>query len=117
MPLKAAVKVKNANSMAGDEVVGLYLAPPDVPTNPRVKLVGFTRIHLAGEEEKTVSIDVAAASLETIADDGTPRRLPGSYRLFAAGAQPEEAASVSAANPDGRVRSHSEPHKSRRHGR
>ncbi len=37
MPLKAAVKVKNANSMAGDEVVGLYLAPPDVPTNPRAR--------------------------------------------------------------------------------
>ncbi len=96
-PLKATVKVKNTSSSAGDEVVELYLAPPDVPTNPRVKLVGFTRVHLAPGEEKSVSIDVAAANLETITEDGTPRLLPGNYRLLAAGAQPDEAASVSTA--------------------
>jgi beta-glucosidase len=96
-PLKVTVKVKNTASTAGDEVVELYLAPPDAPTNPRIKLVGFTRLHLAAGEEQSVSIDVAATSLETITEDGTPRLLPGSYRLLASGAQPEEAASVSAA--------------------
>jgi beta-glucosidase len=96
-PLKATVKVKNTSSIAGDEVVELYLEPPNVPTNPRVKLVGFTRLHMAAGEEQTVSIDVAATNFESIAEDGTPRLLPGSYRLIAAGAQPDEAQSVSAA--------------------
>jgi beta-glucosidase len=96
-PLKVTVKVKNTASAAGDEVVELYLAPPNAPNNPRVKLVGFTRLHLAPGEEQSVSMDVAATSLETVTEDGTPRLLPGSYRLLAAGAQPDEASSVSAA--------------------
>jgi len=96
-PLKATVKVRNTSSTAGGEVVELYLVPPDLPTNPRVKLVGFKRVHLAAGEEKAVSIDVAATSLETTTEDGTPRLMPGHYRLVAAGAQPDEASSVSAA--------------------
>jgi beta-glucosidase len=96
-PLKATVKVKNTSSTAGDEVVELYLAPPNTPANPRVKLVGFTRVHLEPGEEKVVTINIAATNLDTVAEDGTSRLLAGSYRLLAAGAQPEEAASVSSA--------------------
>ena len=96
-PIQATVKVKNTSLTAGDEVVELYLAPPEVPTNPRVKLVGFARLRLAPGEEKSVSIDVPAASFETITDDGGSRLLPGIYRLLAAGAQPGEASSVSTA--------------------
>jgi len=99
-PLEATVKVKNTSSTEGDEVVELYLAPLELPSNQRIKLVGFTRLHLAPGAEKSVSIDVAGTSLETVTEDGTPKLLPGTYRLLAAGAQPDEAASVSAATFD-----------------
>src|SRR6185437_9504724 len=46
-PLSVAVKVTNIGSVAGDEVVQLYLRFPDIPGAPLRALRGFQRIHLA----------------------------------------------------------------------
>jgi beta-glucosidase len=54
--LNATVRVKNVGGRAGDEVVQLYLRPPDTRyPRPRKELRGFRRISLAAGEEQKVS--------------------------------------------------------------
>ena len=95
--IKASVTVTNTSKVPGDEVVELYLVPPALPTHPLRKLVGFTRIHLNAGENTTVNLNISADSIKTITDDGSPAVLSGHYRVIAAGAQPQDAASFSEA--------------------
>lgn len=95
--LTAAVHVKNTSNVAGDEVVELYLIPPALATNPLRKLVGFTRIHLDSSEEQTVHFQLTADDAQTVTGDGSKALLAGEYRLVAAGAQPQDASSLSEA--------------------
>ena len=54
--LNATVHVKNVGGRAGDEVVQLYVRPPDTRyPRPRKELRGFHRISLAAGEEQEVS--------------------------------------------------------------
>lgn len=60
----ATVDVKNTGSRDGDEVVQLYVGYPGsaVQHGPH-ELRGFTRVHLAAGEQKTVSLEVRAPEL------------------------------------------------------
>jgi len=89
--IEATLRVKNTSSRAGDEVVELYLTPPDSPTTPVRKLIGFTRIHLDAGEEKPVSFHIPSDMAMTVAEDGTPALLSGRYKVFAGDGQPGEA--------------------------
>ncbi len=54
--IHASVRVKNVGARAGDEVVQLYVKPPDTGfPRPRKELRGFRRITLAPGEEQEVS--------------------------------------------------------------
>jgi beta-glucosidase len=89
--IETTLRVKNTSSRAGDEVVELYLTPPDSPTTPVRKLIGFTRIHLDAGEEKPVSFHIPSGIAMTVAEDGTPALLSGRYKVFAGDGQPGEA--------------------------
>ncbi len=53
--VKVSLKVKNTGSVSGKEVVQLYIAPLDnIVERPIKELVGFDKIELAANEEKTV---------------------------------------------------------------
>jgi beta-glucosidase len=59
--LNATVHVKNVGGRAGDEVVQLYVRPPDTRyPRPRKELRGFRRISLAAGEEQEVSFTLRA---------------------------------------------------------
>ena len=54
--IQASVRVKNVGARAGDEVVQLYLKPPDTRyPRPLKELRGFRRVTLAPGEEQAVS--------------------------------------------------------------
>ena len=62
--MEASVTVKNTGQRAGDDVVQLYVKHLNSRVSrPLKELKGFTRIHLAPQEEKTVKLSVPASRL------------------------------------------------------
>lgn len=59
--IAVSVDIKNAGTVAGDEVVELYLSPTESNKNLRpIKLEGFQRVSLAAGESKTVTFSLKA---------------------------------------------------------
>ena len=62
--IDVSVSVKNTGERAGDEVVQLYVKHLDSKVaRPLKELKGFTRIHLAPQEEKVVKLSVPVSRL------------------------------------------------------
>jgi beta-glucosidase len=80
--------VKNAGSLAGDEVAELYLTPPQTSVSPKVELVGFERLSLNAGETKHVTFHLEARTLSQVSDKGVRAVSPGGYRVFVGGSQP-----------------------------
>lgn len=85
---KVSVDVSNTGSMAGDEVVELYLTHPGVAGAPLRALVGFQRIHLTAGESKNVSFTLRERQLSTVDPNGTRRITPGKVEVWIGGGQP-----------------------------
>ena len=99
-PLVVMVAVRNTGRVAGDEVAQAYLSPTapqeqgrTVPVLQR-QLVGFSRLTLRPGERRNVTFTIDPRSLAMVEHDGTHAILPGAYRLFIAGGQPDDAAGV-----------------------
>lgn len=86
--LTVTVKVKNTGKYAGDEVVQLYLTPPQSPSTPARTLKGFQRISLQVGEEKTVSFTLSERDLSQVTAEAEIKILPGQYSLSVGGGQP-----------------------------
>ncbi len=84
-----SVNVKNTGTMAGDEVVQVYLTDLDakIPV-PLHSLVAFKRIHLLPGEDKMVSLKISPEAFTIINDSGEKVFQPGQYDVFAGGGQP-----------------------------
>jgi beta-glucosidase len=89
---KVTVRVKNTGKLAGDEVVQAYLTYPKQPSAPIHALKGFQRVHLAPNEETTVTLTLSSRDLALVGEDGTYRVSPGPYELWVGGGQPGTAA-------------------------
>jgi beta-glucosidase len=86
--------VTNTGSLAGDEVVQLYLKFPQVKGAPRVALRGFQRIHLEPGASQQVHFDLKPRDLGMVTEDGNPIIAQGDYTISIGGGQPETAAPV-----------------------
>jgi len=86
--------VKNAGTVAGDEVVELYLTQPKAFETPLRTLAGFKRVHLAAGESAHVSLTIDPRTVGQVDEKGNRVIVPGEYTVSLAGAQPQEAASV-----------------------
>jgi beta-glucosidase len=84
--------LKNAGTMAGDEVVQLYLKFPHAPGVPIVALRGFQRVHLAAGESKTLDFRLTPRDLSSVSEQGERRVLAGDYVISVGGGQPGTAA-------------------------
>jgi len=93
-PVAVEADVKNTGSIAGDEVVELYLTQPKAFETPLRVLAGFKRIHLGAGESAHVSLTVDPRSLGQVDDKGNRVVIPGDYTVSLAGTQPQEAMSV-----------------------
>ena len=83
-----SVRVTNASSVPGDEVVQLYLAHPGVESAPIRALFGFQRIHLDAAASKTVDFTLRDRDLSVVDEAGTRRIIPGSVDVWIGGGQP-----------------------------
>ncbi len=93
-PLAVTGVVKNTGTMAGDDVVEVYLTQPKgFETAVRV-LAGFKRIHLGAGESAKVTLTVDPRSLGQVDAKGNRVVMPGEYVVSLGGTQPGESAAV-----------------------
>ena len=81
-------EVRNSGSREGDEVVELYIKPPQTAVSPRVELEGFQRIHLRAGESRRVEFNLSPRQLSEVDEKGNRAVLPGDYVISIAGGQP-----------------------------
>ena len=80
--------VRNAGPRDGDEVVEIYVKPPQTAVSPRVELEGFERIHLRAGESRRVKFTLTPRQLSEVDEQGNRAVLPGDYAISVAGGQP-----------------------------
>jgi beta-glucosidase len=86
--LEVDADVKDNGCCAGDEVVELYLAFPDVHGAPIRALRGFTRTHLDQGETRHVHFSLSPRDLSLVNEAGDHVVAPGTYRIAVGGGQP-----------------------------
>ena len=96
-PLSVTGDVKNTGSVAGDEVVELYLSQPKQFETPIRVLASFQRIHLEPGQTTHVSLTVDPRSLGQVDAKGTRVIVPGDYLISLGGSQPGQSASIQTA--------------------
>ncbi len=96
-PLTVTGDVKNTGSMAGDEVVELYLSQPKQFETPIRVLASFQRIHLEPGQTTHVSLTVVPRSLGQVDAKGNRVVVPGDYVVSLGATQPGESASIETA--------------------
>jgi beta-glucosidase len=89
-PVEIGVDVKNTSSVAGDEVVELYLTQPDGEVTPLRTLAGFTRLHIPGGLTSHVGFSLDPRSIGQVNKAGERVILPGKYTVAVGGSQPGE---------------------------
>ncbi|HTW43915.1 MAG TPA: glycoside hydrolase family 3 C-terminal domain-containing protein [Acidobacteriaceae bacterium] len=88
-------EVRNTGQRAGDEVVEVYLTPPQTPLAPIHELEGFTRIHLLPGEAQQVHFTLRPRQLSMVDAQGNRSVQPGEYQVFVGGSQPAPGAGIS----------------------
>ncbi len=81
-------EVRNAGPRDGDEVVELYIEPPQTAVSPRVELEGFERIHLQAGEARQVEFTLTPRQLSEVDEKGNRAVLQGDYAISVSGGQP-----------------------------
>jgi beta-glucosidase len=93
-PVTVEADVKNTSSLAGDEVVELYLTQPKAFETPLRVLAGFKRVHLDPGQSTHVGLTIDPRSLGQVDAKGNRIIVPGEYSVAVGGTQPGESASV-----------------------
>jgi beta-glucosidase len=86
--VKVSVRVSNASSHAGDEVVQIYLNHPGIDDGPIRALAGFERIHLEPKASKIVEFTLCDRDLSIVDEAGVRRVVPGVVEAWIGGGQP-----------------------------
>jgi beta-glucosidase len=95
--VRVSVEVKNTGTLAGDEVVQLYLSHKGVAVPvPIHSLKGFRRIHLEPGGTKSVEFILPPDAFSVITNDNKRAVLPGNFDVFVGGGLPPRDKTVSA---------------------
>jgi len=81
--------VKNAGSLAGDEVAELYLVPPQSGLAAKQVLSGFQRLHLKPGETRHISFKLDPRTLSRVDEKGVRAVSAGEYKLSLGSSQPD----------------------------
>ncbi len=95
--LTVEADVRNTGQRAGDEVVELYLTPPQNGLVPLHSLEGFTRVHLEPGATKHVSFTLNPREMSLVDAQGIRSVQAGHYMVFVGGGQPAPNAGLSQA--------------------
>ncbi|MEO8406663.1 MAG: glycoside hydrolase family 3 C-terminal domain-containing protein, partial [Chitinophagaceae bacterium] len=88
--IKLSVNIKNTGTVAGDEVVQVYVSAKNMTGHiPIRSLEAFKRIHLNAGESKTVELTIRANAFSFINDDNQRKVVPGAYEVTIGGGQPD----------------------------
>jgi beta-glucosidase len=93
-PVHASVTVTNSGTVAGDEVVELYLQFPNVAGAPIRALRGFQRVHLEAGASQKVDFTLERRDLSMVTEAGDPIIAEGPYTITIGGGQPDTGAPV-----------------------
>jgi beta-glucosidase len=99
-PVSLSFTVKNEGKMDGHEIVQLYIT--DLEASVRVplrQLAGFSRVHLAAGESKSMSFTVSPRQMSLIDEAGKRVLEPGRFRVFIGGRQPDSRSAALAKTP------------------
>lgn len=89
-PVTVSVQVTNAGRADSDEVVQLYVERESpLPRAPIRELRAFRRVHLTAGETRTLDFTLDAKAFSSIDERGRRVLLPGTYRVFVGGSQPD----------------------------
>jgi beta-glucosidase len=83
--VEVAVEVENTGSVAGEEVVEVYVKSPQ--SEAIRSLEGFTRVSLRPKEHRTVQFTLQPAQTSRVAEDGKRRVDPGALQVSVGGKQ------------------------------
>ncbi len=83
-----SVEVENSGSMAGDEVVQLYVTHPNVVGAPLRALKGVQRVHLDRGQKKTMTFTLRGRDLSVVDEAGKHRIVTGPVDVWIGGGQP-----------------------------
>jgi beta-glucosidase len=86
--LQVDVDVRNAGSLAGDEVVQAYLVFPKLPGAPLRALRAFQRVTIRPGQTQHVRLTLNARDLSMVNEAGATLVAAGAYKLFVGGGQP-----------------------------
>lgn len=95
--LTVEADVTNAGARAGDDVVELYLTPPQNGLSPIHSLQDFTRIHLDPQQTRHVRFTLHPRQLSLVDALGNRSVQSGHYSIFVGGQQPAPNAGLSQA--------------------
>lgn len=88
--VKGQVTVANTGSMAGDEVVQIYVKDEEASVRvPRHKLCGIRRVSLVPGESRRVEFEIDPEQFMIIKEDGTAEYEAGSFCISVGGCQPD----------------------------
>lgn len=90
--LRVNVRVRNSGERSGEEVVQVYLQPPQRPQSPIRSLVGFKRVALKPGESREVTFELDARKLSDVDRAGQRAVESGDYHVFVGGGQPDTGA-------------------------
>jgi len=93
--LEVAATVTNVGTLAGDEVVQLYLKFPGIAGAPLRALRGFQRIHLGPASSQTVQFHLQPRDLSMVTEAGDIIVAQGEYAVSIGGGQPDTDAATS----------------------
>lgn len=88
-PLEVSADVTNASGPDGDDVVQLYITPPQTLGNPLRALRGFQRVHLAKGATEHVVIKLDPRDLSFVDLQGDRFITPGAYEFSIGDGQPK----------------------------
>jgi beta-glucosidase len=83
-----SVEVANIGTMAGEEVVQLYVTHPGTAGAPLRALKGFERVRLDCGQVKTVSFTLSDRDLSIVDPVGKRRNVAGTVQVWVGGGQP-----------------------------
>jgi beta-glucosidase len=96
-PIQLEATVKNTGSLAGDEVVEVYLTQPRGYETPIHALAAFTRVHLDPGASSPVGLTLDPRAIAQVDEKGNRVVLPGEYTISIGGSQPDGSASIQTA--------------------
>ena len=95
-PVPLEADIQNTGSVAGDEVVEVYLTQPRGYETPIHELAAFTRVHLDAGATTHIGLTLQPRTVAQVDEKGDRVILPGEYTVSVGGGQPGTSASMQA---------------------